>query len=144
MAPPQRKQRVSPAEAEEVPLESEALGTEAADEEESLGALPDLMRRAVALGLTGFFTTEEAVRRAVGDTLPKDWTDFLGQASDRTRSEFLDRLSQEIGRVLQGVDFAAIIREYLESQTLTVKAELQFQKKDDSRPKKGSGLASSK
>jgi hypothetical protein len=47
MAPPQRKQRVAPAEAE-------APGPEAVDDEEALGAIPDLMRRAVAMGLTGF------------------------------------------------------------------------------------------
>ena len=47
------------------------------DAPESLGAIPELMRRAIALGLTGFFTTEEAVRRALGDTVPKDWTDYL-------------------------------------------------------------------
>ena len=134
MASPQGKQRVPPAKPKDIPLETEEPGTEAVDDEEPLSAIPELMRRAVALGLTGFFTTEEAVRRAVGDTMPKDWTDFLAQTSDRTRSEFLDRLTREIGRVLEGVDFAAVIREYLESRTLTVKAELQFQQKSSSDP----------
>ncbi|MBW2665766.1 MAG: hypothetical protein JRE13_05685 [Deltaproteobacteria bacterium] len=31
-----------------------------------------MMRRAVAMGLSGFFLTEEAIRKAVGDTLPKE------------------------------------------------------------------------
>jgi hypothetical protein len=117
------------------PFEPKKPGPEISGDEEALGAVPDLVRRAVAMGLSGFFSTEEAVRRAVGDTLPKDWTEFLADTSDRTRAEFLDRLTREIGRVLEGVDFATIIREYLDSRDLTVKAELQFRAKSDSGPK---------
>jgi hypothetical protein len=116
-------------------FEAKKPGPETSGDEEALGAVPELVRRAVAMGLSGFFSTEEAVRRAVGDTLPKDWTEFLAETSDRTRAEFLDRLTREIGRVLEGVDIAAIIREYLDSRDLTVKAELKFRAKSDSGPK---------
>jgi len=83
-----------------------------------------LMRRAIALGLTGFFTTEEAVRRALGDTVPKDWTDYLSESSERTRSEFLERLSVEIARTLKGVDLAALIQQLLDGRTLRINAEI--------------------
>ena len=79
MAQSRRKQRVEP----EVPLKEpevplkEPAEPEDAEAQESLRAIPELMRRAIALGLTGFFTTEEAVRRALGDTVPKDWTCLL-------------------------------------------------------------------
>ena len=99
---------------------------EDAEAQESLGAIPELMRRAIALGLTGFFTTEEAVRRALGDTVPKDWTDYIAESSDRTRSEFLDRLSREIARTLKEVDLAAVLRQLLEGQTLRVNAEFRL------------------
>jgi hypothetical protein len=90
---------------------------------ESLGAIPELMRRAIALGLTGFFTTEEAVRRALGDTVPKDWSDYISESSERTRSEFLDRLSREVARTLKDVDLAAVLEQLLEGRTLKVNAE---------------------
>ena len=112
------------------PLKSDDSEPQPIDDEEALGAIPDLVRRAVAMGLTGFFSTEEAVRRAVGDTVPKDWTEFLSDTSDKTRAEFLDRLTREIGRVLEGVDIAGLIREYLDARDLTVKAELTFRTKD--------------
>ena len=118
MAQSRRKQRIKP----EVHLKEPAK-PEDAEEQESLRAIPELMRRAIALGLTGFFTTEEAVRRALGDTVPKDWTDYIAESSDRTRSEFLDRLSREIARTLKDVDIAALIRQLLEGRTLTVNAE---------------------
>ncbi len=95
-------------------------------EEETAGPIPEMMRRALTLGLAGFFTTEGAVRRALGDTVPKDWTDFLAETSERTRSEFLERLSGEIGRVLEGVDIGAVIKGLMVGRTLEVKAEFRL------------------
>jgi len=91
-----------------------------------LNALPELMRRAVALGLSGFFLTEEAVRKAVGDTLPKDWLDFALDQGERTRRELLDRLSQEIGRSLEKVDLGELLTELLTGNTVEVKAEVRL------------------
>jgi len=121
MAQSRRKQRVEP----EVPVKDSAK-REDAEAQESLGAIPELMRRAIALGLTGFFTTEEAVRRALGDTVPKDWTDYITESSDRTRNEFLDRLSREIARTLKDVDIAALIQQLLEGRTLSINAEFKL------------------
>jgi hypothetical protein len=116
MAPARGKKRMDPQQPAKSP---EIDGT-------GLSPIPELMRRAIALGLTGFFSTEEAVRRAVGDTLPKDWVDFLSESSDRTRSEFLERLSHEIGRVLEGVDLAEVLSGLLEGRTLQVNAEFRL------------------
>ena len=91
-----------------------------------LSPLPELMRRALSLGLSGFFLTEEAVRRALGDTLPKDWIDFAVDQSERTRSEFLERISFEMGRAFERTDLAAVLRELLEGRTLEVKAEIRL------------------
>jgi hypothetical protein len=121
MAQSRRKQRVEPEVTEKEPREREG-----AKAQESLGAIPELMRRAIALGLTGFFTTEEAVRRAIGDTVPKDWTDYLSESSDRTRSEFLERLSREIAQTLKDVDLAAVVQQLLEGRTLRVNAEFSL------------------
>jgi hypothetical protein len=92
----------------------------------TLNALPELMRRAVALGLSGFFLTEEAVRKAVGDTLPKDWLDFAVDQGERTRRELLDRLSQEIGRTLERADLGELLAELLAGHTVEVKAEFRL------------------
>jgi hypothetical protein len=102
----------------------------AGEADESAGPIPEMMRRALTLGLAGFFTTEGALRKALEDTVPKDWTDFLVDTSDRTRSEFVERLSGEIGRVLEGIDIAAVLKELMLGKTLEVKAE--FRLSDDS------------
>ncbi len=104
-------------------------------------AIPEIMRRALSLGLSGFFLTEEAVRKALGDTLPKDWIDFAVDQSDRTRQEFLERLSFEIGRAFERADLAAVMRELLEGRTLEVKAEIRLKEPESERSKPGLRVA---
>jgi hypothetical protein len=90
------------------------------------GRLPELARRALSLGLSGFFFTEETIRKALGDTLPREWMDFAVDQSERTRREFLERLSFEIAQSLEKVDLASVLRELLEGRTLEVRAEIRL------------------
>lgn len=101
-------------------------GLEPKEASERKPALPDFARRALSIGLSGFFLTEETIRKALGDTLPKDWLDFATEQSERTRKEFLERLSFEIAQSMQQMDLAAIMREILEGRTLEVKAEIRL------------------
>jgi hypothetical protein len=88
--------------------------------------IPELMRRVLSVGLSGFFLTEEAVRKALGDTLPKDWTDFAVEQSERTRKEFLERLTYEMARTLESVNLADVLRELLEGRTLEIQAKVRL------------------
>jgi hypothetical protein len=92
----------------------------------TLNTIPELMRRIVTVGLSGFFFTEEAIRKALGDTLPKDWIDFAADQSERTRGEFLERLSLEIGRTLENVDVADVLSRLLAGNTIEVNAEIRL------------------
>jgi hypothetical protein len=91
-----------------------------------LAALPEFARRVIGLGLSGFFLTEETIRKALGDTLPKDWADFVVDQSERTRKEFLERLSFELAQTLEKVDVAQVLKELLEGRTLEVRAEIRL------------------
>jgi len=122
MAQRRGKQR-KPADAPEA---EKSHASDTREPDEPAGPIPEMMRRALTLGLSGFFTTEGALRRALEETVPKDWTDFIAETSERTRSEFLERLSGEIGRVLEGVDVAAVIKELLLGRTLEIKAEFRL------------------
>lgn len=88
--------------------------------------LPDLFRRALALGLSGIFTTEEAFRRALGDTLPRDWVDFAVDQSERTRSEFVNRLAGELARVVETMDLEEIARRLLSENRVELKIEMRL------------------
>jgi hypothetical protein len=95
--------------------------------------IPELMRRAIAMGLSGFFFTEEAIRKALGDAMPKDLQDFAIDQSRRTRADFLERLSYEIGRTLENVDIAAVLAQLLEGRTLEVTARVRLRDENDPR-----------
>ena len=102
---------------------------EASESREQAGRLPplpEIARRALSIGLSGFFLTEETIRKALGDSLPKDWMDFAVEQSERTRKEFLERLSFEIAQTLEKVDLATALRELLEGRTLEVRAEIRL------------------
>jgi hypothetical protein len=88
----------------------------------------------VSLGLSGFFLTEEAIRKALGDAVPRDWTDFVVSQSERTRREFLERLSFEIGQSLENVDLARVLTDLLDGRTLEVKAEIRLSPKQAGKP----------
>ena len=63
--------------------------------------IPDLVRRALRAGFSGIFMTGEALREALGDSVPREWADFAADQSARTRSEFIERMSVEMGRALE-------------------------------------------
>ncbi len=96
------------------------------EEDAAGGRIPELLRRGLALGFSGLFMTEEAVRRAFGDTVPRDWIDFATEQSTRTRTEFLERLSGEIARSLEAIDLVEILDSLLSGRTLEVRAEFRL------------------
>ncbi len=131
MAHERGNRKVTPRDPDDRPGQTEQTGT--GDTGGRLPAIPDLVRRALALGLSGFFLTEEAFRKALGDTLPKDWTDFAADQSERTRKEFLERLSYEIAQSFEKIDLAAILEQLLEGRTLEVKAQIRLAAKERGR-----------
>jgi len=103
------------------------------DSDATSGAIPDLMRRVMALGFAGFFTTEEALRRALGDTVPKDWVDFAATQSQRTREEVSNRMAQEVGRVLEQLDVADVLDKLLSGRTVEIHASVRLAPDDEER-----------
>ena len=111
---------------ESAPVGRDERRAPGSDEPAPKNAIPELMRRAIAAGFSGFFFTEEAIRKALGDTLPKEWADFAAEQSDRTRAELLERLSYEIGHAMQNLDYASVLAQLLEGRTLEVTAKIRL------------------
>jgi len=103
--------------------------------EESSGLFPDLLRRGMSLGLTGFFMTEEALRRALGETAPREMIEFVVAQSEKTRAEFLDRVSREFGRALAAMDPIELAKRLLEGRTIEVSATIRFVEDEKAKKK---------
>ena len=81
------------------------------------------------MGLSGFFLTEEAVRRALTDTVPQDWVDYVSRQSEDVRRDLVDRLVNEFGSWLRTVDLSEVVRTVLEDNEITAKIEISASRK---------------
>jgi hypothetical protein len=88
--------------------------------------LPEGVRRLIALGLSGVFSTQESLRQVVGDALPREWVDYVAGQSERTRAEFLERLAGELARSIESIDLARVMQQALEGRTLEVHARIRM------------------
>ena len=84
----------------------------------------EAVRRTAAAGLSGFFMTEEAVRRAINDSVPKDWVQYVSRQGEEVRHELIDRLVGEFGDWLRTVDLSAILGKVLEDFEISARIEL--------------------
>lgn len=103
--------------------------------EETAGLFPDLLRRGMSLGLTGFFMTEEALRRALGETAPREMIEFVIAQSEKTRADFLDRMSREFGKALSAMDPIEVAKRMLEGRTIEVSATIRFVEDEKAKKK---------
>ena len=101
------------------------------DLDERPGGIPDLFRRMMTIGFSGLFTTEAAIRGALGDTVPREWVDFVAEQSERTRNEFMQRLAREFAAALQDIDLVSLTEQLLEGRTVEVKAEFRLRPLDE-------------
>lgn len=87
--------------------------------------VPDLVRKALELGFTGLFTTEQTIRRALGDTVPQDWVDFMSSQSERTRADLTDAVVKEVGRSLDNLDLAETLDQFLSGRTIELTTRIR-------------------
>jgi len=124
------RQRKTSSDAPDPPWDDE----NAEDAADRSGGMPDIFRRMVTLGFSGLFTTEAAIRGALGDTVPREWVDFVSEQSERAREDFAQRLAEEFGRVLAEVDVVEVAEQLLSGRTIEVKAEFKLGPREQSSP----------
>ncbi len=93
--------------------------------------VPDFVRRALELGFTGFFTTEQTIRKAFGEAMPQDWVDFVSAQSDRTRKEMTEAITAEFARSLERVDFAEALDSFLSGRTIEINATIRLAPREE-------------
>ena len=91
----------------------------------------EAIRRAASAGLTSLFLTEEALRRAFNDAVPREWVDFASRQGDEVRGELREVLSREIQRWLASLDPVEILNEILTKSDVRVTLELSAKPSDE-------------
>ena len=92
----------------------------------------EAVKRATGLGISGLASTEEAVRRAVGDRLPTDWVQFFSDRGEGLRQELMDRLTSEFGQFLRSDEFEDKLRRLISDFDFDVSVRVS------ARPKRAS------
>ena len=88
------------------------------------GFVQELIRRGTSLGLSSFFLTEEAVRRAFADKVPPEWIEYVSRQGEEVRADLADRLGKEFGNWLRTVDIPELVGELLERYDVSATIEL--------------------
>jgi hypothetical protein len=107
------------------PLPGPAGGAAAPGAESRTPGIPDLLRRGITAGLSSLFTTNEVMRRAVGDAMPREWVDFALDQSERTRAEFIERFAGELARTLENLELVQMAEQFFEGRTIEIRAQIQ-------------------
>ena len=91
----------------------------------------ELVRRGAALGLSSFFLTEEAVRKAFSDRVPAEWLESWRRQSEEVRSDIVDRAGKEFGNWLRTLDLSELLGELLERYEFSATIEVDVRRRTD-------------
>lgn len=88
----------------------------------------EVVRRAASVGFSSFFTTEEALRQAFNDSVPREWVDFVARQGEDVRAQLFETLSSQFGQWLREIDVAEVLGEVLRRQDISLRLELSSRK----------------
>jgi len=95
--------------------------------------LHEAIRRTAQVGFSSFFATEDAVRRAFSEAVPRDWVDYANRQSTELRQETIDRMSAEFGAWLRTIDMTQIMSKLLAEHDFELKISISSERKSAER-----------
>jgi hypothetical protein len=95
--------------------------------------LREAVRRTASLGFSSFFATEDAVRRAFNEAVPRDWVDYAKDQSAELRAEMIERMSAEFGAWLRTIDMTQVMSKLLAENDFELKISISTRAKNAER-----------
>lgn len=95
--------------------------------------LREAVRRTASLGFSSFFATEDAVRRAFNEAVPRDWVDYAKGQSTELRAEMIERMSAEFGAWLRTIDMTQVMSKLLAENDFELKISISTRAKNAER-----------
>jgi hypothetical protein len=103
------------------------------DKSEKSGLLGETVKKLFTAGVSAAFMTEESVRAYLAELkLPKEVLNLVLQQASKTKDEVSSRVSQEILKILQKVDWAQEASKFAQTHKFKITAEFEIIKKDSS------------
>ncbi|MCC7404992.1 MAG: hypothetical protein IT288_11400 [Bdellovibrionales bacterium] len=118
--------------------ESDASGAEEAEdffgEAEGEGrskGVSEAIKKVISAGIGAAFMTEESIRNYLAEVrLPKDVMNMLLQSAAKSKEELLDRVGNEVVRIVSKIDFVQEASRFVEEHKFKISAEVEVIKKD--------------
>jgi len=85
----------------------------------------DLVFKTLTAGLAGLFSTQEALRKAVGDAMPPEWVEYASEQGDRARQELFDRVSDQITALIDSIDIGDLLLKMMQDNVVEVNASFR-------------------
>ena len=96
------------------------------------GAVPDIVKRTLSVGVSGFLLSEDGIKGLVSDLkLPKDVVTFLLAQSEKTRQEIARIFAEEVRKYLENNDVAEITRDFVEDMNVEISTSIKITYEDD-------------
>ncbi len=91
----------------------------------------DLVKKVLTVGVGAIFLTEESLRNMVSEfKLPKELLTGLLESANKTKGDFLNKLSADVmDRLKNQVDAKALVQEILEKNEIDVHVKVSFRPK---------------
>jgi hypothetical protein len=97
----------------------------------SEGIVGDALKKILTTGITAAFMTEEAIRSRVSELkLPKETLNILLSGASKGRDELMNRVSNEVIRIINKIDFVKEASRFVEEHKFKITAEVEVTKKD--------------
>lgn len=95
------------------------------------GIVGDALKKILTTGITAAFMTEEAIRSRVSELkLPKETLNVLLSGASKGRDELMNRVSNEVIRIINKIDFVKEASRFVEEHKFKITAEVEVTKKD--------------
>jgi hypothetical protein len=104
------------------------------DDQDRAGiSVSETIKKLLSAGVTAAFMTEESIRSFVADSkLPKETLNLLLQGASKSKEEITNRVTNEIVKIIEKIDFVKEASRFVEEHKFKVSAEIEVLKKDKS------------
>lgn len=93
-------------------------------------AVPDIVKKALYMGVGAAFMTEEGVRKILGEIdIPRDAIQYVVSQSDRTKDQLFGIVQTEVRNFLDRLDLTGTAKQILDGMELELTTTISFRDK---------------
>ncbi len=105
------------------------------DPQRRADGLSDFIKKGISTGVKSVLLTEEGVRSALGDLMPKEISATVKAHVDGLKKELYTTVVNEFSQFLEHVDIASEMKKVLKGMKVEIRTEITF-KEEKSAPKR--------